>query len=68
MEQVVTDKLKQVALCQAIVQAARPRSVIAPILFGVGVALDHEFGSKWWLTCLNCLGFSSSYDDVNRFN
>jgi len=37
MEQVVSEDLKQVSLCHAIVQAARPRSVISPVLFGVGI-------------------------------
>ena len=40
-------QLKQTSIGNAIVQAARPRSVITPILFGLGVELDHVFGSKW---------------------
>ena len=38
-------QLKQTSIDQAIVQAARPRSVITPILFVLGVEMDHVFGS-----------------------
>ena len=38
-------QLKQTSIDQAIVQAARPRSVITPILFGLGVDMDYVFGS-----------------------
>jgi len=67
MENVVCDDRKQVALSHCIVQAARPRSVIAPIPFGLGVALDHMFGSQWLLNTLGRLGLSVSYDEVYRY-
>ena len=38
-----------------------------PILFGVGVEIDHIFGSKWLITQLSRLGFSISYDEVARY-
>ena len=63
----ITDELKQTAISHAIVQAARPRSVISPVLFGVGVTLDHLFGSKLLLTILSKLGFSITSDEVTRF-
>ncbi|CAB4000918.1 Hypothetical predicted protein [Paramuricea clavata] len=47
--------------------AARPRSVIAPILFGLGVEIDHVFGMKWLINELSRLGFCISYDEVNRY-
>ena len=53
--------MKQVAVCNAIVQAARPRSVIAPVLFDVGVEMDHTFGSRWLIAELYRLGFSVPY-------
>ncbi|KAG1655293.1 hypothetical protein GQR58_024613 [Nymphon striatum] len=43
----VKSVLKQQSIGQSIVFAARPRSVIPPIMFGLGVELDHVFGSKW---------------------
>ena len=60
-------QLKQTSIDHAIVQAARPRSVITPILFGLGVELDHVFGSKWLINKLSRLGFSVSYDEVTRY-
>ena len=38
-----------------------------PILFGLGVEIDHTFGSKWLITQLSRLGFSISYDEVTRY-
>lgn len=67
MQSLVRCKLKQSALSQALIQASRPQSIIMPLLFGLGVQLDHEFGSKFLLQVLSRLGFSVSYDEVTRF-
>ena len=58
MEKIIKNPLKQASLGQAIVSAARPRSCIAPILFGLGVDCDHVLGSKWLLTIQSRLGYS----------
>jgi hypothetical protein len=50
MQNVVCDRRKQVALSHCVVQASRARTVISPIPFGVGVSLDHVFGSKHFIT------------------
>ena len=63
----VSDELKSVALGHAIVQGTRPRSVISPILFGLGVEFHHMFGSEWAVNQLHSLGYSVSYDEVTRF-
>ncbi|KAG1650221.1 hypothetical protein GQR58_028237 [Nymphon striatum] len=63
----VKSVLKQQSIGQSIVFAARPRSVIPPIMFGLGVHLDHVFGSKWLIEELSHLGFSVSYQEVTRF-
>ena len=57
----VPSELKQNSIGHFIIQSARPRSVIIPTLFkiGIGVEMDHVFGSRW--------GFSISYDEVNRY-
>ena len=34
-------ELKQSSIGQSIVQAAQPRSVITPILLGLGIEMDH---------------------------
>ena len=67
MKTIVSSELKQSSMGQCIVQAARPRSVITPALFGLGVELDHVFGSKWLINELSRLGFSVAYDEVNRY-
>ena len=67
MATLIKDELKQVAICHSIVQAARPKSVISPMLFGVGVQLDHLYRSKWLVNELARLGFSISYDEVIRY-
>ena len=46
MELILKNPLKQISIGQAIVNAARPNSCISPIRFGVGVEMDHMFGSK----------------------
>ena len=67
MKILVRDDLKQNAIAQSIVQAARPRSVISPLLFGLGVELDHLYRSELLVTKLARLGFSVSYDEVIRY-
>ena len=42
----VPSPLKQNSIGQCILQSARPRSVICPIPFGLGVELDHVFWIK----------------------
>jgi hypothetical protein len=67
MQHVVSSELKHVALSHCIVQAARPRSVISPVLLAVGVSMDHVFGSRWLIETLARLGVSVSYDEVYLF-
>lgn len=38
-----------------------------PLLFGLGVQLDHMFGSRWLVNQLYRLGFSISHEEVNRY-
>ena len=64
---IVSSERKQNSIGHCIVQAARPRSVIKPTLFGLGVEVDHVFGSKWLTNELSRLGFSISYDKVTRY-
>ena len=59
--------LKQSSIGQVIVSAARPRSCIVPILFGLGVDVDHVFGSRWLIDHLNKLGFCISMNEVTRY-
>ena len=60
-------KLKQLTIGQCIVQAAKPRSLISPVPFGLAVELEKTFGSKWLLSHLAKFGFCVSADEVLRF-
>jgi hypothetical protein len=64
----ITCELKQTAVGQCIVQAARPRSIIAPLLLGLGVSVHQEFRSSSLVTQLSRLGFCVSNDEVRRFH
>ena len=39
-------RLKQASLGQCILKAMKPNSVILPLLFELGVEIDHTIGSK----------------------
>ena len=67
METLITSELRQASISQSILKAARPRSIIPPLLFGLGVELDHVFGSRWLIDELYKLGFSVSYSEVSRY-
>ena len=60
-------KLKQQLIGQCILKALKPNSVIPPLLFGLGVEMDHMFGSKWLINELYRLGYSISCSEVTRF-
>ena len=51
---------------QAIIQATRPRGVIAPLQIGLRIHMHHHFGSRF-LDTFYSLIFSSSYIDVQSF-
>ena len=59
--------LKICSLGQALVQAARPRSIIAPLQLGLGIQMHHQFGSKFLNNTLHVLGFSCPYPEVKTF-
>ena len=70
LQAIVTGKdvqLKIASLGQAIMQAARPRALIAPLQLGLGVQMHHQFGSKFLIDSLNSHGFCSSYSTVQKF-
>ena len=49
------------------IQAPRPRSIVRHIPFGLDVQLDKENGSKWLISHLHKLGFSTSPNEVQRY-
>ena len=60
-------QLKQAAVGHAIMQAVRPRAVIAPLQICLGVQLHLEFGSRFLIETLHELGFCSSYQEVQKY-
>ena len=67
LQLLICDEAKRMSIGHCIVQASRPRSVISPVLFGVGVSIDHKTGSRGIIQMLARLGFSISPDEVTRF-
>ena len=67
METLFSCELKQSSISQCILKAVKPRSIIPPILFGLGVELDHVFGSRWLIDELYKLGFCVSYREIAKF-
>lgn len=63
----MSNDLKRVGIGRVIAQGVRPKSVMSPILFGLGVEMDHVFGSEWLIGQLSSLGFSSSYTEISLF-
>ena len=59
--------LKLASVGQAIMQAARPRVLLAPLQFGLAVEMHDQFGSRFLIDTLNKHGFSSSYSEVQKF-
>jgi len=59
---------KIVSIGQAIVQAVRPRLLIAPLQIGLNVQMHHHFVSKYLVDILSNLGFASSYKEVENMN
>ena len=59
--------MKLSAIGQAIIQACKPRTVIAPLQIGLATQLHHLFGSRQLVDTVNSLGFCSSYTETERF-
>ena len=59
--------LKRASIGQAIMQAARPRVLLAPLQIGLGVQLHHHFASRLLIDSVHPLGFCFPYQDVKRF-
>ncbi|VDI00550.1 Hypothetical predicted protein [Mytilus galloprovincialis] len=60
-------KMKIASIGQAIIQASRPRVLIAPLQIGLGIQLHHNFASRFLVSTLNSLGFCSSYQEIQKF-
>ena len=60
-------ELKIASIGQAIAQAARPRTLLAPLQVGLAVQMHHHFASKFLTDSLCRHGFCSSYSEVKMF-
>ena len=58
---------KQASIGQAIVQAVRPRTVLAPLQLGLAVQMHHHFRSRFLIDNLAAMGYCSSYSEVQIF-
>ena len=59
--------IKLSAIAQSIIQAAKPKTVIAPLQIGLAIQLHHSFGSRQLIDTVHSLGFCSSYTETERF-
>lgn len=60
-------KTKTFAIAYAIINVARPRSFLSPLLVGLGATLHKKYRSRDLLEVLSSLGFSCSYSEVQLF-
>jgi len=67
LNSIVSDRRKSVAVGHCLMQAARPRSVLSPLLLGLSIELDHLHGSSFLVTHLSHLGFCGSYDELTCY-
>ena len=58
---------KVAGIGQAVIQAVRPRAVIAPLELGVALQIHHLYSSRFLIYSLSTIGFASSYPEVQRF-
>ena len=59
-------EVKVQTIGQSIIKSST-RTVLTSILFGLGVELDHAFGSKWFIDHLVRRGFSVTSDKVKLY-
>ena len=59
--------VKMASIGQAMMKATRPRVLLAPLQFGLGVQMYHHFSSRFLIDSLHNHGFCCSYQEVQRF-
>lgn len=60
-------EVKRMSIAQALISACRPRSFLSPILNCLGMYIHRKHASKQLIELLNSVGFSSSYNEVQRY-
>jgi len=61
------NQTKVASIGQAIMQAARPRVLLAPLQVGLGVQLHHQYASRFLIDTLHQHGFCCSYNEVHQY-
>ena len=61
------EKMKIASIGQEIMQAARPRVLLAPLQFVLGVQMHHHFASHFLIDALHYHGFYCAYNEVQQF-
>ena len=59
--------VKVASIGQSVMQATRPKVLLAPLQFGLGVQLYHHFASRFLIDTLHTQGFCCSYQEVQNF-
>ena len=59
--------LKLASIGRVMMQAARPRVLLAPLQVGVAVQLHHHFASRFLIDSFHRHGFCCSYQEVQKF-
>lgn len=59
--------LKIACLGQALIQACRPRGLLAPLSLGLAIQLHTQYSSENLIKSLYSMGYCASYDEVRRF-
>ena len=62
-----SNKMKIAAIDQSIMQQARPKTLMAPLQFGLSMQLHWKYGSRDLIENLNTKGFCLSYDEAKLF-
>ena len=58
---------KLASVGQAIMQATRPRVILAPLQFGLASQMHHSFASRFIVDTLHKHGFGCSYSEIQKF-
>ena len=59
--------LRTASIGPAIMQAVRPKAIVAPLQIGLGVQMHRQFGSRFLIDSLHSHGFCTSYSEVQKF-
>ena len=54
----LSNDVKKASIGHCIIKAARPQTAIPPLLFGMGIEVDHVFESRWSIDELFKLGLN----------